>query len=169
MLPELSASNDRKQFCQSVTYFHRAPKSWKLTAPRFSRSNMPVMVRWKSVRNKYHCLIAMQTLYLSLGESFLGWKHSMCHLRVPVLIHRLKCIRCCLCQHWKYRSRDRRLNLYTITRYKKDIDRLKAIILIFHQNLLVNLKLKNSRIYHFDYDMNQTKHSFWQAFISFDS
>lgn len=41
MLPELSVSNERKQFCQSVTYFHSAPKSWKLTWPRFSRSNIP--------------------------------------------------------------------------------------------------------------------------------
>lgn len=42
MLPEPSESNERKQFCQSVTYFHRAPKSWKLTVPRFSLSNIPV-------------------------------------------------------------------------------------------------------------------------------
>lgn len=41
IFPELSLSNDRKQFCQSVTYFQSAPKSWKLTVPRFSRSNIP--------------------------------------------------------------------------------------------------------------------------------
>lgn len=41
MLPELSLSNDLKQLCQSVTYFQSAPKSWKLTEPRFSRSNIP--------------------------------------------------------------------------------------------------------------------------------
>lgn len=46
ILPELSESNDRKQFCQSVTYFHKAPKSWKLTVPLFSRSNMP-SIKWK--------------------------------------------------------------------------------------------------------------------------
>lgn len=43
MLPDPSESNDRKQFCQSVTYFQRAPKSWKLTVPRFSLSNIPVI------------------------------------------------------------------------------------------------------------------------------
>lgn len=43
MLPELSLSNDRKQFCQSVTYFHSAPKSSKLTWPRPCLSNMPII------------------------------------------------------------------------------------------------------------------------------
>lgn len=45
IFPELSVSNERKQFCQSVTYFHKAPKSWKLTVPRFSRSNIPIIKR----------------------------------------------------------------------------------------------------------------------------
>lgn len=45
MFPELSVSKERKQFCQSVTYFHSAPKSWKLTVPRFSRSNIPIIKR----------------------------------------------------------------------------------------------------------------------------
>lgn len=41
MFPELSLSNDRKQFCQSVTYFHRAPKSSKDITPLFCLSNIP--------------------------------------------------------------------------------------------------------------------------------
>lgn len=47
MFPELSVSNERKHCCQSVTYFHRAPKSWKLTEPRFSRSNIPEL--WSEI------------------------------------------------------------------------------------------------------------------------
>ena len=39
--PELSRSKLRKQFCQSVTYFHRAWNSWKSIAPDCLRSNMP--------------------------------------------------------------------------------------------------------------------------------
>lgn len=45
MLPELSRSNERKQFCQSVTYFQSAPKSWKDTVPRLSLSNIPIIRR----------------------------------------------------------------------------------------------------------------------------
>lgn len=42
MLPLLSRSKDRKQFSQSVTYFHNAPNSSKLTVPVCFLSNIPV-------------------------------------------------------------------------------------------------------------------------------
>lgn len=42
MFPELSRSKDRKQLCQSVTYFHKAPKSSKLMLPLLCLSNIPI-------------------------------------------------------------------------------------------------------------------------------
>lgn len=41
IFPEWSLSKERKQFCQSVTYFHNAPKSSKLTWPLLCLSNIP--------------------------------------------------------------------------------------------------------------------------------
>lgn len=41
IFPELSLSKVRKQFCQSVTYFHRAPKSSNVTWPLPLLSNIP--------------------------------------------------------------------------------------------------------------------------------
>lgn len=43
MFPELSLSKLRKQFCQSVTYFHSAPKSSKVTWPIPLLSNIPII------------------------------------------------------------------------------------------------------------------------------
>lgn len=45
MDPELSRSKLRKQFCQSVTYFHREENSWKLIEPELSLSNIPA-TKW---------------------------------------------------------------------------------------------------------------------------
>ena len=41
MFPEESRSKDRKQFCQSVTYFQSAPKSSNETVPVPCLSNIP--------------------------------------------------------------------------------------------------------------------------------
>ena len=51
MFPELSLSKPRKQFCKSVTYFHKAPKSSKPMVPRFWRSNIPTINRHVSGLN----------------------------------------------------------------------------------------------------------------------
>lgn len=51
MLPEPSRSNDRKHDCQSVTYFHKAPKSSKDTVPLFCLSNIPIIKRTVSGLN----------------------------------------------------------------------------------------------------------------------
>lgn len=54
IFPELSLSNERKQFCQSVTYFHKAPKSSNDTCPRLCLSNMPIISRTVSGLNGVH-------------------------------------------------------------------------------------------------------------------
>ena len=44
MDPELSLSYERKQVCQSVTYFQREANSWKFMVPELSLSNIPESV-----------------------------------------------------------------------------------------------------------------------------
>lgn len=51
MFPELSLSKFLKHCCQSVTYFQRAPKSWKETVPWFCLSNIPIIKRTVSGLN----------------------------------------------------------------------------------------------------------------------
>ncbi len=67
ILPEPSESKERKQFCQSVTYFHNAPKSWKLTVPRFSLSNIPRI---------YFSLLDKVEIKKKLNEIPLGLRYS---------------------------------------------------------------------------------------------
>lgn len=111
MFPELSVSNDLKQFCQSVTYFHKAPKSWKLTVPRFSRSNMPI---WKE--NIFSIKVWLNGIaecwsYQSSSVLFLDWTASTCHWTMLAAIHLLKCNHFDLCRLWNTQNGKKKIKV----------------------------------------------------------
>lgn len=67
ILPELSLSKDLKQFCQSVTYFHNAPKSSKLTWPLFWRSNIPRKHKI-GINRRINTMSALEIITSSLNQ-----------------------------------------------------------------------------------------------------
>lgn len=73
IFPELSLSKDLKQFCQSVTYFHKELKSSKVIRPWLLLSNIPEIAECIKFSN---IIIMMKLLKLFFQILFTTWKIS---------------------------------------------------------------------------------------------